>query len=147
MENRLSWMHATWFWGFNPSRSAHFRARRKKEGHSGFSIHFGGGWRDAYKQSAAEARIGPWNRDWQCVVFLNDEEASEGATRRQNTEISNRLDNATKTFSWAGTWTGDLEPGMKVEIGVMRRKPDDVLEFVIDRSSVISIPATSPESK
>ncbi len=121
--------------------------KKKKKGHSGFSIHFGGGWRDAHEQSAAEARIGPWSRDWQCVVFLNDGKDSAGSGRFRNSSISDSFGTVRKNLEWNGTWTGDLEPGMKVEIGVMRRKPDDVLEFIIDRSSLSPISVATPESE
>ena len=37
-------------------------------------------------------------------------------------------------FHWKGDWSGELKPGMKVEIGVMVKWPDEVLEFVVDRA-------------
>ncbi|HEY1123837.1 MAG TPA: hypothetical protein VGE67_19620 [Haloferula sp.] len=37
-------------------------------------------------------------------------------------------------FHWKGDWSGELKPGMKVEMGVMAKWPGEMLEFVVDRS-------------
>jgi hypothetical protein len=95
-----------------------------------FAISFKGAWRDSAEKSAAEAAIGPWNR-WTPVVFLDGEEHSSGSIQFRSSGTRGDLE-----FEWAGNWSGALKPGMKVEIGLMAKWPDEVLEFVVDRASL-----------
>jgi hypothetical protein len=94
------------------------------------SISFEGSWRDAAERSAAESAIGPLN-SWTPVVFLDDGAHSSGMVQFRSSGTRGDL-----KFEWAGDWTGALKPGMKVEIGLMAKWPDEVLEFVVDRASL-----------
>ncbi|MCW1926456.1 hypothetical protein OKA05_28150 [Luteolibacter arcticus] len=98
-----------------------------------FSISFDGTWADASERSAAEAAIGPIER-WTPVVFLDDEDHSSGSVQFKRSGTSSP--GGSFDFDWAGDWSGELKPGMKVEIGLMARWPDEVLEFVVDRTSL-----------
>ena len=109
--------------------------KRKLKGEKGFSIHFEGRWSNAAEQRAAEAQVGPW-KGWRCVVFTDRAERSSGGVRFERDEISTGIMNP--TFEWTGRWTGEPQPGMRIEIGIMPMKPDDVMEFVIDRPSIVS---------
>jgi hypothetical protein len=98
-----------------------------------FAISWEGSWRDGSERSAAEAAIGPLDR-WTPVVFLDGGEHSSGSVqfkRSGTSSLGGGID-----FNWEGDWSGELKPGMKVEIGLMAKWPDEVLEFVVDRASL-----------
>ncbi|MCW1884762.1 hypothetical protein OKA04_08480 [Luteolibacter flavescens] len=98
-----------------------------------FTISLEGAWKDAAEKSAAEALWGGW-QEWMPVVFVNGGERSSGAVGFKGSNQSSS--SGETTFKWSGTWTGDLEPGDKVEIGIMPRPPDEVIEFIVDRKSL-----------
>ena len=97
-----------------------------------FAVSFKGTWKSAAEQTAAEAAWGIW-KDWTPVVFLNGEDRSSGAVGFKGSGVSSPVGTG-DDFRWSGMWVGELTPGTKVEIGVMPRRPDEVLEFVVDRS-------------
>jgi hypothetical protein len=97
-----------------------------------FSISFEGSWRDGSERSSAEAAIGPLNA-WTPVVFLDNADHSSGSI-----QFKSSSERGTLNFDWKGDWSGELKPGMKVEIGLMAKWRDEVLEFVVDRSSLSS---------
>jgi len=94
-----------------------------------FAVSFRGTWKSAAERSATEAAWGSYS-DWMPVLFLNGGNRSSGAVEFKGSGSSNA------TFHWSGKWVGELKPGDKVEIGVMPRRPDEVLEFVVDRASL-----------
>jgi len=96
-----------------------------------FSISFEGSWKDGAERSAAEVAIGPLD-SWTPVVFLDDAGHSSGMIEFRGSGTSSVGSGA--DFHWKGDWSGELKPGMKVEIGVMVKWPDEVLEFVVDRA-------------
>ncbi|MEK7951310.1 hypothetical protein [Luteolibacter soli] len=98
-----------------------------------FDISFKGTWADAAEKSASEAAIGPWGR-WTPVVFLDDAEHSSGMVQFKGSGESSP--GSSTDFTWKGSWRGELKPGMKVEIGLMAKWPDEVLEFVVDRAAL-----------
>jgi hypothetical protein len=98
-----------------------------------FPISFEVSWRDAGERSAAESAIGPLNA-WTPVIFLDDGAYSSGMIQFKssgNSSLGSSFD-----FNWKGEWSGELKPGMKVEIGLMAKWPDEVLEFVVDRAAL-----------
>lgn len=98
-----------------------------------FTVSFAGVLKDASEKSAALAKAGAW-KDWFPVVILDGEERTSGG---MDLISSSSSDSAAETrFEWKGQWTGNLKPGMRVEIGVMARKPDEMLEFTVDRASL-----------
>jgi hypothetical protein len=98
-----------------------------------FAVSFEGTWESVAERSAAEAAWGIW-KDWTPVVFLNGEDRSLGAVQFKGSGLSSEVGAA--SFQWSGIWVGELKPGDKVEIGVMPRRPDEVLEFVVDRTAL-----------
>ena len=98
-----------------------------------FSISFEGSWQDAAERSAAESAIGPLNC-WTPVAFLDDGAHSTGMVQFKS--AGNSSSGSGFDFNWKGDWSGELKPGMKVEIGLMAKWPDEVLEFVVDRASL-----------
>ena len=98
-----------------------------------FEISFEGSWQDSSDKGSAEAAIGPMDR-WRPVVFLDDADHSSGSIQFKRSGTSSS--GMSFDYDWKGDWTGELKPGMKVEIGVMARWPDEVLEFVVDRASL-----------
>lgn len=98
-----------------------------------FTVSFAGVLKDASEKSAALAKAGLW-KDWAPVVILDGGERTSGGMVLIGSSSS---DSAAETrFEWQGRWTGDLKPGMRVEIGLMARKPDEMLEFTVDRASL-----------
>ena len=71
---------------------------------------------------------------WTPVVFLDDADHSSGSIQFKRSGTSSS--GMSFDYDWKGDWTGGLKPGMKVEIGVMAKWPDEVLEFVVDRASL-----------
>jgi hypothetical protein len=98
-----------------------------------FTVSFEGGLKDAAEKSAAFAKAGVW-KDWTPVLILDGDGRTSGGMDMTHTSTSDST--AQTRFTWNGRWTGNLKPGIKVEIGVMARKPDEMLEFTIDRASL-----------
>jgi hypothetical protein len=98
-----------------------------------FSLSFAGALKDASEKSAAHAKAGAW-KDWSPVVILDGGETTSGVVSLISSSNSDGA--AENRFEWSGRWAGNLKPGMTVEIGVMARKPDEMLEFTVDRASL-----------
>lgn len=102
---------------------------RRKASHT-FTMSFSGKWSGGTSRSAAESVLGPWD-DWAWVVFLDGSAKAIGESDSKGWSNS-----SSGTFDRQGEWTGTLKPGTKVEVGLVRGKPDEFAEFVIDRSAL-----------
>ena len=102
-------------------------ARSRYDGTMEFDIDYQCKWKTESDRLSAEGRLGP-SEKWECVVFLDGSLTSNGAV-----DWKSRGGGGPHS-EWKGRWIGELKPGMKLELGVMPPMPDEVVEFVFDRS-------------
>lgn len=107
---------------------------RTKATHS-FSMRLEGKWSTSSDRAAAEAMLGPWD-NWGWVIFLDGSAQAVGEISNGGWGTSSSGVSSSESFNRQGEWSGNLKPGSKVEVGLVRGKPDEFIEFVIDRSAL-----------